>query len=297
MSFINKLYNAVKAAVLSGGINVIDTAINYRYMLSEQVVGKVLLALNHKYSVPRESVWVCSKIGYVPEDARNGKLSHEFVKHLIESDKIKVQDVIFDEKNRPVHCMHPEFLKEQIEISLANLKVETLDVLYLHNVFESQGAVVDEKVFAERLRRAFETMESFREANKIKYYGLASWNSFRVDSDYGGGHSNLQRIEELAREIGGDSHGFRFVQAPVNLYHPEVFVEKYQEFKGKENTAKYPMTAVASALGVNIITSSPLLQGNLLNLPLENPLFNVKHLASKHIQLIRSIPTEAFKCN
>lgn len=36
------MYDAIKTAVLSGGLNVIDTAPNYRYMKSEKTVGRIL---------------------------------------------------------------------------------------------------------------------------------------------------------------------------------------------------------------------------------------------------------------
>ena len=39
------MYNAIKQSVLSGGLNHIDTAPNYRYMKSEKTVGKVLTVL------------------------------------------------------------------------------------------------------------------------------------------------------------------------------------------------------------------------------------------------------------
>ena len=38
------------------------------------------------------------------------------------------------------------------------------------------------------------------------------------------------------------------------------------------------------------------MQGYMVNLPLENSLFNVKNNAAKHLQLIRSIPAESLKC-
>src|SRR5690606_5219167 len=59
---------------------------------------------------------------------------------------------------RPVHCIHPEFLKEQLDISLNNLNLSGVDVMYLHNVFESQGAVLPQDVFEKRLTTAFEFM-------------------------------------------------------------------------------------------------------------------------------------------
>jgi aryl-alcohol dehydrogenase-like predicted oxidoreductase len=39
------MYDALKTSVLSGGVNVIDTAPNYRYMKSEKTVGKVITTL------------------------------------------------------------------------------------------------------------------------------------------------------------------------------------------------------------------------------------------------------------
>lgn len=48
------MYNAIKASVLSGGINHIDTAPNYRYMRSEKTVGKALTVLDNKYDITRD---------------------------------------------------------------------------------------------------------------------------------------------------------------------------------------------------------------------------------------------------
>lgn len=150
------IYNAVKTCVLSGAINVIDTAINYRYMKSEKAIGRALNALALKYGVDRQELFVCSKIGYVPEDADAGRRAHSFVQELVEDKRMEIDDVVFDEKNRPVHCMHPEFLSQQLALSLRNLGLETLDVMYLHNAVESQGAVLTPELFEKRLTKAFE---------------------------------------------------------------------------------------------------------------------------------------------
>jgi len=47
------MYQAIKTSVLSGGVNHIDTAPNYRYMKSEKTVGKVLTVLERKYDIDR----------------------------------------------------------------------------------------------------------------------------------------------------------------------------------------------------------------------------------------------------
>lgn len=62
------VYDAIKNSVLSGGINNIDTAPNYRYMKSERTIGKILTTLHSKYNIKRDEIFVATKAGYVPED-------------------------------------------------------------------------------------------------------------------------------------------------------------------------------------------------------------------------------------
>ena len=45
------VYNAVKLLVLSGGVNVIDTAINYRCQKAERSIGAALNTLFNKYGI------------------------------------------------------------------------------------------------------------------------------------------------------------------------------------------------------------------------------------------------------
>ncbi len=66
------MFNAIVDSVLTGGINVIDTAINYRYMRSERVVGAAIKYLIENHGFSREELFVSSKIGYLPEDSDNG---------------------------------------------------------------------------------------------------------------------------------------------------------------------------------------------------------------------------------
>ena len=48
------MYDAIKSSVLSGGLNHIDTAPNYRYMKSEETIGKILTTLDNKYGIMRD---------------------------------------------------------------------------------------------------------------------------------------------------------------------------------------------------------------------------------------------------
>jgi len=125
---------------------------------------------------------------------------------------------------------------------------------------------------------------------------MATWNCFRTQSNNSGLHCNLQEIVSLAEKVGGKDHGFRVIQVPINIMHPEAFVEKYQNFTHPENgVVPVTLTASCSSLGINLISSSPLMQGYIVNLPLENNLFNVKNNSAKHLQLIRSIPADSLK--
>jgi len=146
-----------------------------------------------------------------------------------------------------------------------------------------------------RITKAFETMEQLIQENKIKYYGMATWNCFRVQTN-SQFHCNLQEIVKIAEKVGGKHHGFKFIQVPINIMHPEAFIEKYQMVTKDDAVALGSLTAVCIELGINLISSSPLMQGYLVNVPLENSTFNVRHNASKHIQFIRSIPAESLKC-
>ena len=59
--------NAVKQSILSG-VNVIDTAINYRAQKAERSVGKAISELIEEEEISRNQIFVSSKNGYVTND-------------------------------------------------------------------------------------------------------------------------------------------------------------------------------------------------------------------------------------
>ena len=92
--------------------------------------------------------------------------------------------------------------------------------MYLHNAAESQLKFLGLERFLERLRSAFEFYEEKRKENKIQYYGMATWNCFRVSPKKKKEHVNLETVVKLAEDVGGLNHGFRFVQIPFNIVMP-----------------------------------------------------------------------------
>ncbi len=108
------------------GCNLIDTSTNYTDGESERMIGSVLAELIKKGELTREAIIVVSKIGYVQGQnlvraqgrEKSGKPYPEMVKY---------DDALW-------HCLHPEFLADQLEASLDRLGLQTLDVCLLHNV-------------------------------------------------------------------------------------------------------------------------------------------------------------------
>ena len=169
------MYDAVKQSVLSGGVNNIDTAPNYRYMKSERTLGKILTTLHSKYGVKRDELVIATKAGYIPEDGEKMISQGEMIKKLIEEGV--PEDSIVKQSG---HCLHPKFLRKSVEESLERLNLQTLDIVYLHNPYEAHGPFNTDNVFFDRLQLAIETMEQLVEENKIRAYGLATYSSLRV---------------------------------------------------------------------------------------------------------------------
>lgn len=282
------MFNAIVDSVLSGGVNVIDTAINYRYMKSERTVAAALRFLISQKNHSREELFLCSKGGYIPEDADQGVLGQSIIKNLLEKGLIKDEDFV-----GACHCMHPAFLEDQLTRTLANMGLETLDLYYLQNPAETQMPLIGEERFLDRLKKSFEFFEKKIAENKIRNYGLATWSSFRLQPESERLHLSLERIVEIAKNVGGENHGFRYVQMPINIMMPEAFAESFQEITENGVKTKERMLTVARKLKVNVISCSPLLQGTMMQLPMPSEIFKCSNLGAKHLQFVRSIPAES----
>ena len=184
------MYEAIKTSVLSGGVNVIDTAINYRYQKSERTIGKILNSLISKYGYERDELFVCSKGGFIPDDADHGVPGRIIVEDLIKEGHMDKSDVI----SGYVHCMHPKFLENQLLQSLKNMGLGTIDLYYLHNAYEMQGPNNTDNVVMDRFAAAFEFLEGAVEKGMIKNYGMATWLWFRAKPTEDKIYLNLQKI-------------------------------------------------------------------------------------------------------
>lgn len=216
---------ALKLALRSG-INLIDTSTNYTDGGSERLVGKVLQELMSAGELEREEVVIVSKTGYVQgqnmqlaqERERQGRGFPEMVKYM----------------QNCWHCIHPDFLSDQLFRTLARLQLEQLDVLLLHNpeyfladaVHRQQNdlaAVRDE--YDRRMREAFGFLEKQVAAGRLACYGVSS-NTFPHATTHPE-FTSLERLWDIAASL-SPLHHFRVIQFPANLSETGAMLEKNQ---------------------------------------------------------------------
>jgi len=176
------------------------------------------------------------------------------------------------------------YLSDQLDRSLKNLNLECIDLMYLHNGIEGQIKDISKEQFLKNLESVFELYEQKRKEGKIKFYGMATWECFRVTSD-NPQYLSLEEIVALAKKIGGDDHGFRFVQLPFNMYYDQALLTKNQTLSSQ------PASFLESAtkLGIGVFTSVPFMQGRLLQ-PGTMPEFGDMLPSLRALQFIRSSP-------
>jgi aryl-alcohol dehydrogenase-like predicted oxidoreductase len=264
------------------GANVVDTAANYRFQRSERSIGAAWRELDVR-GFARDEILVCTKGGYLPFD---GEPPLD-VRHYVEETFVKPGIADFADFAGGSHCMTPRYLESQLSQSLVNMGLTCVDVYYVHNP-ESQLAAVPAAEFWQRLRAAFEFLEQGVADGKIRNYGVASWNGFRAEPDARDYHS-LEQMADLAKEIAGDKHHFRFIQVPFNLAMPEALFFQNQKLGDEYVSA----LKAAEGLGITAIASGSLLQGQVARgLPeaIRDPLGSLASDAQTGIQFVRSAP-------
>lgn len=263
------------------GVNVIDTAINYRSQKAERSVGKAISQLVKEGKVKRDQLFISTKNGYVTNDADiNEEFWQNIQNTLVKQGTIKPSDI-----SSGYHCMSIPYLRDQLERSLKNLDLECVDLMYLHNPAEGQLQDISRDEFMEKLGKAFSFYESQRKIGKIRNYGMATWNCFRVTKEQQE-YLSLFDVVELAKNTAGHDNGFKFIQMPYNMYYDQALTLKNQPENGK----LISILEAAVKLGIGVFTSVPLMQAKLLG-PNVIPSFGNLQLAShRAIQFVRSTP-------
>ena len=276
----NALYESVK----SHAINVIDSAINYRAMKSEKSIGRSITRLVNDGIISRDEIFVSTKNGYITNDGDYPMLDvWEYIQRMyISTGIIKAEDI-----SSGYNVLKPAYIEKCIERSRFNLKLDTLDLVYVHNAFESWHQDVSKDKFFEMLSKVFEIYEKFRSLNKIRYYGMATWTCFRV-SEENKEYLSLAEVYNIAKSIGGIDHGFRFIQLPYNLAYSEALFLKNQNVR---NEKKLTILEAAKRLKIGVFSSVPLLQGKLIQTKIPDYSEGLIDPIMKLVQIIRSSPS------
>lgn len=269
------------------GVNVFDTAINYRFQRSERSIGAALRKLFSAGAVTRDELVIATKGGFIPfED--HAPRSQEEMQQYFQEQFIKTGILFPEDIVAGCHSLKPRYLQHQLDQSLKNLGVEGIDIYYIHNPETQLGEVPRQEVY-KRLLEAFDLLETNVAAGKIRMYGTATWNAYRVRSD-STDYLSLAEVVQLAETVGGDQHHFKVVQLPFNLAMPEAFVFYNQRSKDEQST----LLKVAADLGVTVMASASMLQAQLAkNLPAQITEVldgNLETDAHRAIQFTRSTP-------
>ncbi len=277
----NSIYHSVK----EGAVNVIDTAINYRSMLSERSIGRALNRLIEDQIVKRDEIFVCTKNGYFTNDGNLKKIDIELYLQLMYFDKGVISS---DDISASYNIMHPNYISNCIDRSLCNMGLKTIDLVYIHNSFESWFDQVDRSTFFEMLSRVFEVYEKYRELGKIRYYGMATWNCF-TSRKTSPNYLSLKDVVKIAVDVGGQTNGFKFIQLPYNSFMTEPYELQNQRIDNSPQDVS--ILSAAAKYKIHVFTSIPLFQGRLLNLDINvTPLENMPYKSAKLLQFIRSTP-------
>ncbi len=237
---------------LASGCNLIDTSTNYTDGASERLVGRVLAEAGRRNAPSREAVVVVSKIGYV--QGENLRLAMERER----------AGFPFPEMVKPEewcwHCIHPDFLRDQLARSRERLRLETLDVCLLHNpeyffteAKKRGGSDLDvlRGEFYRRVRAAFTFLEEAVARDEIGCYGVSSNTLVAAADDPEA--TSASYFLKAAEEAGDRDHHLRVLQFPMNLFESggALLVNTGPE------RARTPLEA-ATAAGLAVLINRPL---------------------------------------
>ena len=269
---------AIKKSVL-GGINVIDTAINYRAQKAERSMRNAISQLINNNDISREEIFVSTKNGYVTND---GDIQEDLMQYVMR-EYGKTGIVNEGDISPGYHCMTLPYLNDQLERSLKNLGLECIDLMYLHNSVEGQTHLPRDQ-FLKNLKDVFDFYEKKRKDGKIRFYGMATWECFRTTTE-NPLFLELAEVMDLAIQAGGNEHGFRFIQLPFNLMLDQAYITKNHGVDGKTVSA----LEAAQKFNLGVFTSVPLMQGKLLTTNII-PEFGNSSVSVRLLQFVRSTP-------
>jgi aryl-alcohol dehydrogenase-like predicted oxidoreductase len=249
----DRAYREVITEALESGVNVVDTATNYRTGRSERVVGEAV----DRAEVRRESVLVASKAGFVPFEGNPPEDPGRYVREeFVETGLLDRDDLA-----KGAHALAPAFVDAMVDRSLSALSFDTVDLYYIHNP-ETQLEVRSHEAVYDQLEAAFEVLERRRLAGDIGAYGVATWDAFRVapdDDAYLSLPEVVRRARAAADTVGAETTGVAAVQLPFNVVMADAFtIDAHEGPDGRQSALEF-----AHEAGLSVFTSASIAQGRL----------------------------------
>ncbi len=236
------------ADALRGGVNLIDTSTNYGDGRSEALVGLVLANLVQQGELRREHVVVVSKAGYL----QGSNLERAQARPEPFPEVVALRPGLS-------HCIHPAFLRAQLDESLARLGLARLDVLLLHNpeywlehaAAQGQDRAQARAEYQRRLTAAFVHLEAEVADGRIGWYGVSS-NGFVLDPD-AESYTSMAEVVAAAQEAGGEHHHLGVVELPMNLLELGALTQRHATPQGERSPLQ-----VAEAADLGVLVNRPL---------------------------------------
>lgn len=256
---VDAAYADIVCRGLQAGINVIDTAAHYRYGRSMRAVGE---GLRRAFSagVGREQVYVVGKGGFLRFDDGPPDDLDAWFEARVARKGLGTRDDLSG-----MHCLAPGYIAAQIDELRESLALETLDA-FLIDQPEVHVPRLGKEELNRRLQTAFAVCEQAVRQDKIRSYGIATFDAFRVETDhplFQSLPSLLGLAERAARLVRRDEqarHHFRVIQLPFNQAMTEGFT-RFSQATGQGNVAS--TLQAAYQLKLFVIGSHGLAKGAL----------------------------------
>ncbi len=286
---IDAQYVDIVTEALVHGVNVIDTGAHYRYGRSAAAVGAgVRRAM--EAGVSREQMFLISKGGFLSfRDGRPDNLPAWFEAEVVAKGLGRAEDLT------QAHCISPEYIGFQLELSRQLMGVATLDA-FLIDQPEVHIPAIGKDQLNRKLEKVFMVLEQAVKDKKLRYYGISTFNGFRVETDnplFQSITSMQGHAEKAARAIWQDDqakHQFKVVQMPFNQVMQEGFT-RFSQTTGQGNIGS--SIQAAHQLGVYLMASHTLFKGHLARQamdPVVQAMPLLQNDAQRALQFNRSTP-------
>ncbi|WP_414039908.1 aldo/keto reductase [Acidithiobacillus sp. M4-SHS-6] len=276
---------AIVAQALQSGVNVIDTGANYRFGRAGRAVG-VGIVKAMAAGIRREEFFVVGKGGFLTFTAGRPEDPLAFFREEVVAKGLGQEEDLAGN----VHCLSPEYIAWQLDDLRQQTGLETLDV-FLVDQPEVHIPLIGKERMYQKLLKVFTVLEQAVQENKIRYYGISTFNACRVETD----HTLFQSLTSLiglAEKAAGEGnrHHLRVVELPFNALMPEAYT-RFSQVTGQGNIGS--TIQAAFQLKLTIMASHPLGKGLLAQeeIPsLQEGIPELANAAQRAIQFVRSTP-------